>query len=331
MSHPTWWNRPVATEQSWQLVSGSLPSHQSADSSPKRIRWHCAAIERYHVDRASTTRDDLGTAADAHANHAARFAHFASLASAPIGSYGAAHPACHTVPMRVVVSILAAILMAACGSSASMNGSPTTATVATPTTVKPEKVQNAADVAQRLHCSSSFVPRDRNTLANKLPISAGTCTVEGETVHIQVYSDAGAVRTAVGMAKGFGCVVATREPCSGFRVRRGPELDCIGGQRDHGQTTCGLGPCFQTPNHPLLIRAPDCPISRRRGEYRSAVMASAHRGSPSCLTGEHASRRAFRLPACANRCRRTDRHSSLDRYPGASPRYATSNLGQARW
>ncbi len=78
----------------------------------------------------------------------------------------------------------------------------------TSTTATPSEVHTAADVAQRLQCASSFVPIDRNDLTNKTPISAGTCTIEGETVNLDVYSDAGALRSAKAMASTVGCVVA---------------------------------------------------------------------------------------------------------------------------
>jgi hypothetical protein len=124
--------------------------------------------------------------------------------------------------MRVVVVIIASILIAACGSHASSSESATTAADAASTTAKAGEVQTAAEVAQRLHCGSSFVPTDRNNLANKLSISAGTCTINGETVNLDVYHDAGTLRTAEDTAKNAGCVVARANRVRDFGSVLGP-------------------------------------------------------------------------------------------------------------
>jgi hypothetical protein len=110
--------------------------------------------------------------------------------------------------MRVVVFIIGSILIAACGSHASTSAPPTTAAEATSTTARAGEIRTAAEVAQHLQCGSSFIPIDRNNLANTLPISAGTCTIDGETVNLDVYDSAGTLRTAEGTAQNAGCVVA---------------------------------------------------------------------------------------------------------------------------
>ena len=124
--------------------------------------------------------------------------------------------------MRVVVFIIGSILIAACGSHASTSAPPTTTARATSTTTQAGEIRTAAEVAQRLQCGSSFVPIDQNNLANKLPISAGTCTIDGETLNIDVYKDAATFRTAEGIAKSAGCVVARANHVRDFGVVAGP-------------------------------------------------------------------------------------------------------------
>jgi hypothetical protein len=84
------------------------------------------------------------------------------------------------------------------------------------------EIRTAAEAAQYLQCGSSFIPIDRNTLANKLPISAGTCTIDGETLNLDVYQDPATLRTAEGIAKSAGCVVARANHVRDFGSIAGP-------------------------------------------------------------------------------------------------------------
>jgi hypothetical protein len=124
--------------------------------------------------------------------------------------------------MRVVVFIIGSILIAACGSHASTSAPPTTAAQATSTTARGGEIRTAEAVGQYLQCGSSFIPIDRNNLANQLPISAGTCTIDGETLNIDVYKDAATLRTAEGRAKSAGCVVARANHVRDFGLVAGP-------------------------------------------------------------------------------------------------------------
>jgi len=124
--------------------------------------------------------------------------------------------------MRVVVVIIGSILIAACGSHASTSAPPATAAQATSTTARTGDIRRAAEVAQYLKCGSSFIAIDRNNLANKLPISAGTCMIDGETLNIDVYQDAATLRTAEGIAKSAGCIVARANHVRDFGSVAGP-------------------------------------------------------------------------------------------------------------
>jgi hypothetical protein len=124
--------------------------------------------------------------------------------------------------MRVVVVIIGSILIAACGSHASTSAPPTSAAQATSTTARTGDIRTAAEVAQYLQCGSSFIAIDRDNLANKLPISAGTCTIYGETLNLDVYKDAATLRTAEGVAKSAGCVVARANHVRDFGLVVGP-------------------------------------------------------------------------------------------------------------
>ena len=63
---------------------------------------------------------------------------------------------------------------------------------------------------------------NRNDLANTMPTSAGTCTVAGQVVNLDIYRDQAALQEAVAVATSAGCAVGRAKRVRDFSWVAGP-------------------------------------------------------------------------------------------------------------